>query len=143
MFLIDTDVLSALRRGDRHPAVARWLATQDPSDLYLSVVTIGEVQRGITQQRERDPRFAERLADWLDRVLAWYGDRILPVDIPAARLWGRLSTALGHASADLLIAATALRHRLIVVTRNTRDFEPTGVEVFDPFASREASPEQH
>ena len=134
MFLIDTDVLSALRRGERHPAAARWLEAQRTSDLYLSVVTIGEVERGIEQQQRRNPAFADELAGWLDRVLAWYGDRVLPVDLATAQRWGRLSAALGHESADLLIAATALEHGLAVVTRNVKHFEPAAVSVFNPFA---------
>ncbi len=134
MFLIDTDVLSALRRGERHRAAARWLEAQRTSDLYLSVVTIGEVERGIEQQQRRNPAFADELAGWLDRVLAWYGDRVLPVDLATAQRWGRLSAALGHESADLLIAATALEHGLAVVTRNVKHFEPAAVSVFNPFA---------
>ena len=134
MFLIDTDVLSALRRGERHPAAARWLEAQRTSDLYLSVVTIGEVERGIEQQQRRNPTFAGELAGWLDRVLAWYGDRVLPVDLATAQRWGRLSAALRHESADLLIAATALEHGLTVVTRNVKHFEPAAVSVFNPFA---------
>ena len=134
MFLIDTDVLSALRRGERHSGASRWLAAQRTSDLHLSVVTIGEIERGIEQQQRRDAAFAGELAGWLDRVLAWYGDRILPVDLPTAQRWGRLSAILGYESADLLIAATALEHGLTVVTRNLRHFEPTAVPVFNPFA---------
>ena len=137
MFLIDTDVLSALRRGERHPAAARWLTTQRSSDLYLSVVSIGEIERGIERELTRDPAFARALSDWLDRVLAWYGGRILQVDLSTAQRWGRLTAVLGHDGADLLIAATALEHGLTVVTRNIRHFEPTGVPVFNPFAEGE------
>ena len=133
MFLLDTDVLSALRRRERNPGTVRWVEAQRTADLYLSVVTLGEVERGIARQRRRDPPFARDLALWLDRVLAWYGDRILLVDAPTARRWGQLSATLGHDSADLLIAATALEHGLTVVTRNVRHFEPTGVSVISPF----------
>ncbi len=135
MFLIDTDVLSALRRRDRHPELVRWLQARRTADLYLSAVTIGEIERGIAQQQRRDPSFARELSLWLDRMLAWYGDRILGVDVPTARRWGRLSGDLGHERADLIIAATALEHGLTVVTRNVRHFEPTGVPVFNPYDS--------
>ena len=135
MFLIDTDVLSALRRRERHPEVVRWLEAQRTAGLYLSAVTIGEIERGIAQQQRRDPSFARELSIWLDRVLAWYGDRVLDVDVPTARRWGRLSGDLGHERADLIIAATALEHGLTVVTRNVKHFEPTGVPVFNPFDS--------
>lgn len=138
MYLIDTDVLSALRRGERHPGAARWLQAQRTSDLHLSVVTIGEVERGIEQQQGRDPAFASELAGWLDRVLAWYGDRVLPVDLATAQRWGRLSATLGYESADLLIAATALEHGLTVVTRNVQHFEPAAVPVLNPFADEGA-----
>lgn len=132
-FLLDTDILSALRRRERHLPVAEWLENQRTADLHLSVVTIGEVERGIARQRDRDSAFARELADWLDKVLTWYGDRLLPVDVGTARRWGQLTDALGHAGADLLIAATALEHGLTVVTRNTRHFKPTGVPVINPF----------
>ena len=133
MFLLDTDVLSALRRRERHPGAVRWVETQRTADLYISVVTVGEIERGITQQQPRDPSFAGELALWLDRVLAWYSDRILIVDAATARRWGRLSATLGHDGADLLIAATALEHGLTVVTRNARHYEPTGVPTLNPF----------
>ncbi len=133
MFLLDTDVLSALRRRERHPEVARWVGTQRTTDLYLSVVTVGEIERGIMRQQRRDTAFAQSLALWLDRMLDWYGERVLPVDVATARRWGRLSATLGHNSADLLIAATALEHGLTVVTRNVRHFKPTGVPVVGTF----------
>ena len=133
MFLLDTDILSALRRRYCHPEAVAWLEAQRTVNLHLSVVTIGEIERGVAQ-------LAGELARWLDLVLAWYGDRILTVDIPTARRWGQLSAALGHAGADLLIAATALEHGLIVVTRNVRHFEPTGVEVLNPFTNDRTTP---
>ena len=137
MFLIDTDILSALRKRQRNPHVVQWMLDQRMADMYLSVVTLGEIERGITQQRHRDPTFARVLADWLDNVLALYHTRILDVDLPTARRWGRLSATLGHEGADLLIAATALEHGLTVVTRNVRDFQPTGVPVLDPSVPQE------
>ncbi len=136
MFLIDTDVLSALRSRERHPEAAAWLANQRTSDLYLSAGTIGEIERGIAQQQRRDPPFARDLSAWLDKILTWYGDRILPIDVPTARRWGRLSGALGHDGSDLLIAATALQHDLTVVTRNIGHFHATGVPTLNPFANR-------
>ena len=133
MFLLDTNVLSALRRRERSPATVRWMEAQRASDLYISVITVGEIDRGITQQEQRNESCSRELADWLDRVLAWYGNRVLPIDVPTSRRWGRLSAALGYDSADLLIAATALERGLAVVTRNVRHFEPTGVPTISPF----------
>ena len=132
MFLLDTDVLSALRRRERNPEIVRWVQEQRTTDLFISVVTVGEIERGITQQQRQDPAFARDLGLWLDRVLGWYGDRILAVDVASARRWGQLSATFGHSGADLLIAATALEHGLTVVTRNVRHFEPTGVHVINP-----------
>jgi predicted nucleic acid-binding protein len=134
MFLIDTVTLSELRRRQRDPVVVAWFEQQRTTDLFLSVVSIGAIERGIARQRTADPGFASALAAWLDRVLALYGERIMPFDLPAARRWGALSAALGNDGADLMIAATALQHGLAVVTRNVSDFEPTGVALLDPFS---------
>jgi predicted nucleic acid-binding protein len=136
MFLIDTVTLSELRRRQRDPVLVAWFARQRTTDLFLSVISIGEIERGIARQRTTDPGFAGALAVWLDRVLALYGERILSFELRAARRWGALSAALGNDSADLMIAATALEHGLTVVTRNVSDFEPTGVAVLDPSSRR-------
>lgn len=133
MFLIDTDVLSALRQPDRHPGVVAWLSAERTSDMYLSVVSIGEVETGIALQESGNPESARVLGAWLDSVLDLYGDRILGVDRSTARRWGRLAAAVGHKGVDLLIAATAIENGLAVATGNTRHFAPTGVAVVDPF----------
>ena len=135
MYLIDTVVLSELRRRQRDPGVVAWMARQHQEDCYLSVVSLGEIERGIARKRASDPRVAEDLAAWLDRLLRLHGQRLLAVDLAIARRWGRLSTALGQDSADLLIAATALEHGLTVVTRNLRHFTPTGVATLNPWQS--------
>jgi predicted nucleic acid-binding protein len=136
MYLIDTVVLSELRKPQRDAGLESWIARQRTADLFLSVMTIGEIERGIARQRSRDAEFAAVLAAWLDRILVLYGERILPVDLQIARRWGLLSAALGNDSADLVISATALEHGLIVVTRNVSDLEPTGVTTLNPFNSR-------
>ena len=133
MYLLDTNVISALRRPDRHPGPIAWLQAQRPSDVFLSVVTIGELERGIARQIPQDPNFARDLAQWGERILAWFADRILPVDAATARRWGRLSASRGNQDMDLLIVATALEHGLTVVTRNVRHFEPAGVPTIDPW----------
>jgi toxin FitB len=136
MFLIDTVTLSELRRRQRDPMVVAWFERQRTTDLFLSVISVAEIERGIARQRPIDPGFADALAVWLDRVLILYGERVVPFDLPAARRWGALSATLGNDSADLMIAATALENGLTVVTRNISDFEPTGVAVLDPFSRR-------
>jgi toxin FitB len=133
MYLLDTVVLSELRRPRRHPGLVRWLEDVRPTDLYLSVVTIGEVEKGVAKQHRSDPVLAERLAAWLDEILRHYASRIIGVDVSVARRWGRLADAHGHDGADLLIAATAIEHGLAVVTRNVRHFESTGVALVNPF----------
>ena len=133
MFLLDTVVVSELRKKSPNTHVIRWLSAQHEENLYLSVVTLGEIERGVEKRRKDDPDFAEALAAWLEGLTSLYSGRILPVTPAIARRWGRLSAALGHDSADLLIAATGLIHKLTVVTRNTAHFKPTGVDVIDPF----------
>ncbi len=138
MYLIDTVVVSELRKPKRNTRLTSWIGRQRTSDLYISVVTVGEIERGIARQRARDADFATALAAWLDRVLSLHGERVLPFGLQIARRWGRLSAVLGNDSADLMIAATALEHGLTVVTRNVSDFEPTGVETLNPFNARES-----
>jgi toxin FitB len=136
MYLLDTDVLSELRRGRRNRNVVAWISDVSAADLFLSVVTIGEIELGIARQRVRNPGFAQDLADWLEVTLRAYGERILPLTVGIARRWGQLAAQLGNKQLDLAIAATALEHGLTVVTRNVSDFEPTGVAVLDPFNAR-------
>jgi predicted nucleic acid-binding protein len=133
MYLLDTMVLSDLRKSRRDRKLVGWFEQVRPTDVYLSVVTIGEVEKGIAKQLRLDPVFAQRLAAWLDGVLRYYATRILAIDLSIARRWGRLSGAHGHAGADLLSAATAIEHGLAVVTRNVRHFEGTGVPLVNPF----------
>lgn len=134
IYVLDTNVISALRRPDRAPAVAAWIRQKPEDDLYLSAITIGEIARGMAQQQRANPDFARDLASWLDRTLRVFSDRILPFGAQDALIWGRLSHEIGHTGADLLIAATALAHDATVVTRNVADFAPTGVRVENPFA---------
>lgn len=136
MYLIDTVVLSELRKPQRNARLVAWVERQRTTDLFLSVITIGEIERDVVRQHDTDPNFAAALAAWLDRVLALYDQRILPFDLQIARRWGQLSATLGNDSADLMISATALEHGLIVVTRNVSDFKPTGVATLNPFDGR-------
>lgn len=133
MYLLDTVVISELRKRQPDPAVVQWLSQRAESELFLSVLTIGEIQREITGKRQDDPAFADALSAWLDALLRNYGDRILPVSTEVARLWGDLSWRVKHNGADVLIAATALSRGLVVVTRNVRHFDPLGVKVVNPF----------
>lgn len=133
MYILDTNVISAVRRPDRAPKVAAWLRGKAEQDLFLSVITLGEIERGIRQQDVRDPGFAQDLRAWLDQTIMLFSDRLLSFEAEDARIWGRLSTEIGHTGADLMIAASALRHGATVVTGNVSDFAPTGAVVENPF----------
>jgi hypothetical protein len=134
MYLIDTDVLSAPRRPERVPEVAAWLEGKPEQDLFLSVITLGEIERGIVRQERENPTFAADLRHWLDRTMLLFEDRVLPFEAEDARIWGRLSVEVGHSGADLMIAASALARGAVVVTGNTAHFQPTGVELENPFS---------
>ena len=132
MYLLDTNVLSELRRVRPHRAVLAWLESVADADLHLSAVTIGELQSGIEITREQDPGKAAEIEAWLDQVAQSYN--VLPMDARAFRCWGRL---MHHRSdtliEDAMIAATAAVHNLTVVTRNIRDFAAFGSRTLNPF----------
>lgn len=133
IYLLDTNVLSAIRRPDRAPKVAAWLSGKPEADLFLSVITLGEIERGIRAQEMTNPVFAADLRAWADRTVLLFSDRLLPFGAEEARVWGRLSRDIGHGGADLMIAATALIRGATVVTGNAEDFLPTGVKIENPF----------
>lgn len=137
MYLVDTNVISEVRKRDRADkgvmAFFRKAAKEDV-DLYLSVVTVGELRRGVEIIRHRgDKPQAARLENWLDGVLREFGRHILVVDDEIGQLWGRLRVPHPEHALDKLIAATALIHDLTVVTRNVDDFTGTGARVLNPF----------
>ena len=133
MNLLDTVVISELRKTDRNAGVVSWLQDKKDTDLFLSALTIGEIRRGICQQEVKNRLFADRLATWLDSVLNFYGKRILPVTTPIALEWGNICARTGNSGADNLIAATAKVHHLTVITRNIKHFEGTGVDCHNPW----------
>ena len=132
-WLIDTNVLSELRKGERADEGTRaWFATTDDEDLYTSVLVLGEIRRGIESIRRRDAASALALEHWLVRVATGFGERILPVDVRVADRWGALNVPNPVPTVDGLLAATALVHDLVLVTRNIRDVAATGVQALDP-----------
>lgn len=135
MYLLDTNVISELRKGGRaNPGVTAFFATLAPEDIYLSVVTIGEIRRGLENVRARgDREQAGRLETWLDRVVTDFSDRILDFDLECAQVWGKLMSPHPQHPIDKQIAAIALIYDLTVVTRNTDDFVSSGVRKLNPF----------
>jgi predicted nucleic acid-binding protein len=138
VYLVDTDVVSELRKKDRaNPWVIAFFKDAYARDLplYLAAVTIGELRRGVELIRCRgDTRQANMLGRWLDALLTEYGENVLSFDADAAQVWGRLRVPHPENPLDKQIAATALLYDLILVTRNVRHFADTGVKLLDPFA---------
>jgi predicted nucleic acid-binding protein len=132
-YLLDTVIISELRKKNRNPQVENWFNSIPPSQAYLSAITIGEIENGIIKQQRINPAFATELSQWLEGLIRNYADNILPFTMPVARRWGQLCGELGRTDVDLMIAATALENRLTVSTRNVRHFEPTGVQIINPF----------
>ena len=133
-FLLDTNVISELRKGNRTDShVLAWFQTTDETELFLSVLVLGEVRSGIEAKRAKDPAQARALERWLHGLETNYADRIVPVTAAIADRWGRLSAAHAPSVIDGLMAATALEHDLTLVTRNVDDVKRTGVALLNPF----------
>jgi hypothetical protein len=137
MYVLDTNVVSELRKarfGKADPHVARWADSVDAVGLYVSAITILELEIGVLQMESRDPGQGAMLRAWMDNhVLPEFMERILPVDMAVARRYARLHVPARRAERDALIAATALVHGMTIVSRNLAHFEPTGVPVLDPW----------
>lgn len=136
-YLIDTNVISELRKGDRcDPAVAAWWAKVSEDELWISALVLGEIRRGIELARRRDPQKAKALETWLEEVVAGFFDRVLQVDERVADEWGRMNAIRPLPVIDALLAATARANGLTFVTRNGSDVQGVGVDIFNPFAAQ-------
>jgi predicted nucleic acid-binding protein len=133
-YLLDTNLISETRKLRADEGVMAFLAAVDSAGLFLSVLTLGELRKGVEAKRQsNDAATAARLEAWVDDIETTFADRVLPVDVAAARLWGELSARRSLPVIDTLIAATAIIRDLTLVTRNTRDVAATGVPLFDPW----------
>jgi predicted nucleic acid-binding protein len=133
-FLLDTNVLLELRKGQRSEARVRsWFNSVSTEELYISVIALGEIRRGIEKVRPRDAAFAARLDAWLRTLQAEYRDRILPITQEIAEFWGRISPSDPLPEPDGLIVATAMYHDLTLVTRNLEHFGRSGATILDPW----------
>lgn len=133
-WLVDTNVISEIRKGSRcHPTVATWWTAVEERDLFLSALTLGEIRKGIERVRTRDPARASVLETWLGEVADAFGSRVLGVDARVAEAWGRMAAMRTVPVVDALMAATAIVHGLILVTRNTLDLEGLGARMLNPF----------
>jgi predicted nucleic acid-binding protein len=136
-YLVDTNVVSEMGKGvGCDPNVAAWYASVEQSELRLSALVIGEIRTGAETLKRRAPRRARALERWLLLVVDLFADRIIAIDRRVADQWGRLNARARRPAVDGLMAATALVHGLTVVTRNVRDFAPTGVPCLNPFDPR-------
>jgi len=133
-YLLDTCVISELQRQRPAKEVVDWMQSIDPSDTFISVISVGEIEKGAHALAKRDARRASEISGWLTSLRKEYGDRVVSVDSEAALIWGRLAAARSRAVPDALIAATALQYNLAVVTRNVADFADTGVHITNPWA---------
>lgn len=133
-FLLDTNVISEARKRQPAGPVMAWFQQVDGTQLFLSVLVIGEIRQGIERLKSRDTARAERIEKWLEKLRRDYRKRVLPVTDDVAEEWGRLNAARSLPVIDGLLAATASVHGLTLVTRNVVDFDDTGVRVLDPFA---------
>ncbi|GLR89715.1 type II toxin-antitoxin system VapC family toxin [Bradyrhizobium iriomotense] len=131
MYLIDTNVVSEARRGSTQ--ATGWLRSVNPASVHLSTLTLGEIMRGIALKQKSDPKAAGHLAEWLRKLRHDHADRILAVTDQISVEWGRIAAIRPRGDIDGLIAATAIVHDLILVTRNVGDFEDTGVTVINPW----------
>ena len=132
-YLLDTNVISETRRVKANPKVAAFIASAAASELFVSALTIGELWKGVALKRRTDKLAADQLAGWVQGIETAFASQVLPVDAAVARVWGELGAGKSLPVIDAMLAATALVRGLTLVTRNTRDFAPTGASMLDPW----------
>jgi toxin FitB len=135
-YLLDTNVLSETRKKRPDSGVMAFLSAADAERLFLSVLTVGELRKGVEAKRRTDPAAADQLATWVDGIEQTFAHHVIPIDAVVARRWGELSAGRSLPVIDALIAATAISRGLTLVTRNSRDVQPIGVPLVDPWQAR-------
>lgn len=135
-YILDTNVISETRRPRPDAGVIAFLSAAGAEGLFLSVLTLGELRKGVALKRRTDPEAASQLAMWVEGIVTNFADRILPIDSAIALRWGELSAGRSLPVIDMLIAATALSRDLTLVTRNTRDFATSGALLLDPWRTQ-------
>ena len=136
MFLLDTNVVSETRKPKPNPSVLAWIGAADPAAVFLSVMSTGEIRKGIELFRAVNAEGAREIEDWLNAIEVAFGDRLLPVTREVADAWGTIAAGTTVDDIDVLLAATAKIHGLTLVTRNIRHVEGLGVPVLNPFQSQ-------
>jgi toxin FitB len=135
-YLLDTNVLSESRRKGAEAGVISFLSAVDPSALYLSVLSLGELRKGVALKKKSDPDAAKKIAAWVDGLELSFADRVLGIDAATARLWGELSAQRSRPVIDTLLAATAIVHELTLVTRNTGDVQDIALKLLNPWKKK-------
>lgn len=133
MYLLDTMVISELRKKNVNSGFHNWFIAVDEHNLFLSAITIGEIRKGIYLKGKQDQVAAQILTKWLEYIIKNFSERILPISQDIASIWGEISARIGNSGIDNLIAATAIYHNLTVVTRNVRHFQETGALYLNPW----------
>jgi predicted nucleic acid-binding protein len=136
-YLLDTNVISEIRKGANcNPNVAAWYSAVEDADIYLSVLVLGEIRKGVERARPKNPVYADVLEKWLSGLKLSFAENILPIDQTIADEWGRMSGKRPVSAIDALLAATAKVHRMVLATRNAADVADLGAEVLNPFDPR-------
>jgi toxin FitB len=136
-YLLDTNIVSEVRKGgDCNPHVAAWYDSIDEESIYLSVLVLGEIRKGIDRARSTNPTGARALEKWLSALSRSFADRILPIDLAIADEWGRMSARRPVSTVDALLAATAKVNQMMLATRNVADVADLGAKIFNPFEPR-------
>jgi predicted nucleic acid-binding protein len=132
-YLLDTNVLSETRRKEAEQGVISFLSSVEPSALYLSVLSLGELRKGVALKKKSDPDAAKKIAAWVDGLELSFADRVLGINAATARVWGELSAQRSRPVIDTLLAATAMVHELTFVTRNTGDVQDIKLKLLNPW----------